>query len=76
MSERLTYGILARYRVVLNDRLGGLFFNGGHSCVGDSFHWSFGPLPLLVSRGEYTFLCVRFGRRALNRSLLVTAFVR
>ena len=69
MGERLTYGILACYRVVLMERLGGLFFDGGCSCVGDSFRWSFGFVPLRVSRGEYTFLCVRFSRRALNRSV-------
>ena len=54
MGERLTYGIPARYRVVLMERLGGLF-DGGRSCVGDSFRWSFGSVPLRVSRGEYTF---------------------
>ena len=37
VSERLTYGIPARYRVVLVERLRGLFFNGRHSCAGDSF---------------------------------------
>ena len=66
MGERLTYGIPARYRVVLMERLGGLFFDGGCSCVGDYFRWSFGSVPLRVSR---TFLCVRFGQRALNRSV-------
>ena len=55
IGERLTYGIPARYRVVLMERLGGLFFDGGRSCVGDSFRWSFGPVSLRVSRGEYTF---------------------
>ena len=45
MGERLTYGIPARYRVVLK-RLGGLFFNVGCSCVGGSFRWSFGSVPL------------------------------
>ena len=69
MGEQLTYGIPARYRVILMERLGGLFFDGGRSCVGDSFRWSFGSVPLRVSRGEYTFLCVRFGREALNRSI-------
>ena len=29
MGERLTYGIPARYRVVLVERLEGLFFDGG-----------------------------------------------
>ena len=53
MGERLTYKILARYRVVLMERLGGLFFDGGRSCVGDSFRWSLGSVPLRVSRGEY-----------------------
>ena len=77
MGKRLTYEIPARYRVVLMKRLGGLFFDGGRSCARDSFRWSFGSVPLQVSRGEYTFLCVRFGRRALNRSvlLLVTAYL-
>ena len=64
MGERLTYGIPARYRVVWMERLGGLFFDSGRSCVGDSLRWSFGSVPLRVSRGEYTFLCVRFGPRA------------
>ena len=59
MGEQLTYGIPARYRVVLMERLGGLFFDGGRSCVEDSFRWSFGSVPLRVSRGEYTFfVCV------------------
>ena len=57
MSERLAYGIPAHYRVVLMERLGGLFFDGGRSCTGDSFHWSFGSVSLRVCRGEYTF-CV------------------
>ena len=39
MGERLTYGIPARYCVVLMERLGGLFFDGGRSCVRDSFRW-------------------------------------
>ena len=37
MGERLTYGIPVRYRVVLVERLGGLFFDGRHSCTKDSF---------------------------------------
>ena len=37
MGEQLTYGILAPYCVVLVERLGGLFFDGGSSCAGDSF---------------------------------------
>ena len=37
MGERLTYGIPARYRVVLVERLEGLFFEGERSCAGDSF---------------------------------------
>ena len=53
MGERLTYGIPSRYHVVLMERLGGLFFDGGRSCVGDSFRWSFGSVSLRVSRGEY-----------------------
>ena len=35
MGERLTYGILACYRVVLVERLGGLFFAGRRSCTED-----------------------------------------
>ena len=58
MGEQSTYGIPARYCVVLMERLGGLFFDGGCSCVGDSFRWSFGSVPLRVSRGEYTFFGV------------------
>ena len=37
MGERLMYGILARYRVVLIERLGGFFFDGRRSCIKDSF---------------------------------------
>ena len=37
IGERLTYGIPARYCVVLVERLGGLFFNGRRSCTKDSF---------------------------------------
>ena len=37
MGEWLTYGIPARYRVVLEERLEGLFFDGRRSCAGDSF---------------------------------------
>ena len=37
MGERLTYGIVARYPVVLVERLGGLFFDGRRSCTEDSF---------------------------------------
>ena len=36
MGKRLMYGIPARYRVVLVERLGGLFFDDRHSCAGDS----------------------------------------
>ena len=36
MGERLTFGISARSRVVL-ECLGGLFFGGRRSCAGDSF---------------------------------------
>ena len=35
MGERLTYGILACYRVVLVERLEGLFFAGRRSCTED-----------------------------------------
>ena len=37
MGEWLMYGILARYCVVSVECLGGLFFDGRHSCAGDSF---------------------------------------
>ena len=37
MGEQLMYRNLARYRVVLVERLGGLFFNGRCSCAEDSF---------------------------------------
>ena len=33
MGERLTYGIPARYRVVLIQHLGGFFFDGRRSCT-------------------------------------------
>ena len=36
-GERLTYRIPACYRVVLVERLGGLFFDGRYSCTEDSF---------------------------------------
>ena len=36
-GKQLTYGIPARYRVVLVEHLGGLFFDGRCSCAGDSF---------------------------------------
>ena len=37
IGKRLTYRIPTCYRVVLVERLGGLFFDGGCSCAGDSF---------------------------------------
>ena len=37
MGEWLTYGIPARYQVVLVERLGGLFFDGRRSCTKDFF---------------------------------------
>ena len=37
LSERLMHGILARYRVVLVECLGCLFFDGRCSCTEDSF---------------------------------------
>ena len=37
MGERLTYGVPAHYRIVLVEHLGGLFFDGRHSCTEDSF---------------------------------------
>ena len=49
----------------LDGASGRLVFRWWCSCAGGSFRWSFGSVPLRVSRGEYTFLCVRFGWRAL-----------
>ena len=37
MGERLMYGVPAHYHIVLVERLGGLFFDGRHSCTEDSF---------------------------------------
>ena len=73
MGERLTYGILARYRVVLVERLGGLFFAGRRSCTEDNSGLYCGD-HLTVS---IISLCVILGRRALNGSvlLLVTAYL-
>ena len=36
VGKWLTYGIPARYRVVLVEHLGGLLFDDRHSCAGDS----------------------------------------
>ena len=74
MGERLTYGIPARYCVVLVERLGGLFFAGRRSCIEVSFA---GHSGLYCGDGEYSCLCVILGRRALNGSmlLLVTAYL-
>ena len=49
----LTHGILAHDRVILVERLAGLFFDGRHSCAGVSFTWSFRSLPWRISRGEH-----------------------
>ena len=70
MGKWLTYGSPAHYCVVLLERLGGLFFDSRHSCTQRFFRWSFGSVPQRVSCGEYACLCVRLGRRALNRSRL------
>ena len=37
INKQLTYGIPARYPVVLVERLGGLFFDSRCSCTEDSF---------------------------------------
>ena len=68
MGERLTYGILARYRVVLLERLGGLFFAGRRSCTEDNPGLYCGD-HLTVS--IISCLCVILGRRALNGSVLL-----
>ena len=70
MSKWLTYGIPARYRVILMERLGGLFFDGGCSCVRDFFRWSFGSVPLRVSRGEYAFFA--WERDSIHTTCLCT----
>ena len=49
----LTHGIPAHDRVVLVERLAGLFFDGRRSCAGVSFTWSFRSLPWRISHGEY-----------------------
>ena len=74
MGERLTYGILARYRVVLVERLGGLFFAGRRSYTED-YSGLYCSDYLTVS--IISCLCVILGRRALNGSvlLLVTAYL-
>ena len=53
MGEGLTYGIPARYRVVLVECLGGLFFDGRRSCTEDSF---VGRLGLYC--GESLVVCI------------------
>ena len=70
-------GIPARYRVILVERLGGLFCDSRHSCAGDSFAGHSGLYhseSLVVSR--YMFVC-ELGLRTLNRSvlLLVTVYL-
>ena len=72
MAERLTYGILARYHVILVERLGGLFFDGGRSCTGESFAgWllfhtdviiicSLDTLHTLWMHASWQFLLLRF----------------
>ena len=68
MGERLMYRIPARYRVVLVERLGGLFFDSRRSCTKDSFA---GRSSLY--RGESLVVCilwVRLSQSALNRSRL------
>ena len=54
MGKRLTYGIPARYCVVLVERLGGSFFDGRRSCTEDSFaghswYWLNWINPKLIS---------------------------
>ena len=63
MGERLTYGILARYCVVLVERLGGLFFAGRRSCTEDYSGLYCGDY-LTVS--IISCLCVILSRRALT----------
>ena len=55
MGERLTYGIPARYHVILVGRLGGLFFDGRRSCAGDSFAGHSG-----LYRGESLVVSILF----------------
>ena len=74
MGEQLTYGILACYRVVLVERLRGLFFAGRRSCTEDYSGLYCGNY---LTVGIISRLCVILGRRALNGSvlLLVTAYL-
>ena len=52
MGKQLTYGIPARYHVVLVEWLGGLFFDGRRSFARDSFT-GHSSLYCGESRGEY-----------------------
>ena len=50
MGEQLTYGIPARYCVVLVECLGGFFFDGRRSCAKDSFAGHSGLLGSITAR--------------------------
>ena len=78
MGEWLMYGILARYRVVLVERPGGLFFDGRRSCIEDSFVGRSGlyrgrslvvsmlpPYVHFMSRGGQTWLLIKMAEVTL-----------
>ena len=77
MGERLTYGIPARYCMVLMERLGGLFFDGGCSrCLREIIIWSShadlsgsGPHKLIS-------LCQALIHQALSVGGIVTQHVK
>ena len=70
IGERLTHGILL-LSCCLGGMSGRLVLQRSALLCRRFFRWSFGSVPQPVSRGEYTCLCVRLGRRALNRNVLL-----
>ena len=71
MGERLTYGILARYRVLV-ERLGGLFFAGRRSCTEDYSGLYCGDY-LTVS--VISCLCVILDTQLLNMQVQIKSVV-
>ena len=56
--------------MVMVEHLGGLLFDGWHSCTEDSFVGHSGLYRGdFLSVSKYTCLCVRLGWRPLNRSV-------
>ena len=80
MGERLTYGILARYRVVLVERLGGLFFAGRRSRTEDNSGLYCGDhlTVLLVVVCDTQSTGFKWERASLSNGIpiLVTALLR